>query len=89
MFHSFALCFAIQFSRYKCLKAQGVILALSKLNTEQSFTVICIAPKGLLRKEVIQPHLPIRLPCYDFTPIIYPTFGGWLPCGLPHRLRVL
>ena len=21
-----------------------------------------------LRKEVIQPHLPIRLPCYDFTP---------------------
>src|SRR5690554_4044381 len=31
-----------------------------------------------LRKEVIQPHLPIRLPCYDFTPIICPTFGGWL-----------
>ena len=28
----------------------------------------------LLRKEVIQPHLPIRLPCYDFTPIIEPTF---------------
>ena len=28
----------------------------------------------LLRKEVIQPHLPIRLPCYDFTPIIDPTF---------------
>ena len=30
---------------------------------------------SLLRKEVIQPHLPIRLPCYDFTPIIEPTFG--------------
>ena len=30
----------------------------------------------LLRKEVIQPHLPIRLPCYDFTPIIGPTFDG-------------
>ena len=29
----------------------------------------------LHRKEVIQPHLPIRLPCYDFTPIIEPTFG--------------
>ena len=28
----------------------------------------------LLRKEVIQPHLPIRLPCYDFTPVIDPTF---------------
>ena len=34
-----------------------------------------------LRKEVIQPHLPIRLPCYDFTPIICPTFGGWLLKG--------
>ncbi len=29
----------------------------------------------LLRKEVIQPHLPIRLPCYDFTPVIRPAFG--------------
>jgi len=27
---------------------------------------------------VIQPHLPIRLPCYDFTPITKPTFGGAL-----------
>ena len=32
----------------------------------------------LPRKEVIQPHLPIRLPCYDFTPVIDLTFGGWL-----------
>ena len=32
-------------------------------------------PYVLLRKEVIQPHLPIRLPCYDLTPIIEPTFG--------------
>ena len=31
----------------------------------------------LPRKEVIQPHLPIRLPCYDFTPVIDLTFGGW------------
>ena len=29
-----------------------------------------------LRKEVIQPHLPIRLPCYDFTPVIGPAFGS-------------
>ena len=28
------------------------------------------------RKEVIQPHLPIRLPCYDFTPVIGPAFGS-------------
>ena len=31
-----------------------------------------------LRKEVIQPHLPIRLPCYDFTPVIGPAFGSSL-----------
>ena len=33
---------------------------------------------NLLRKEVIQPHLPIRLPCYDFTPIIGHTLGDCL-----------
>ena len=32
----------------------------------------------ILRKEVIQPHLPIRLPCYDFTPVILPAFGSSL-----------
>ena len=31
-----------------------------------------------LRKEVIQPHLPIRLPCYDFTPVTGPAFGSSL-----------
>ena len=41
------------------------------------------------RKEVIQPHLPVRLPCYDFVPIAGPTFDGSPPCGLGHRLRVL
>ena len=40
------------------------------------------AHKILLRKEVIQPHLPVRLPCYDFVPIADPTFDhsphkGW------------
>ena len=29
----------------------------------------------ILRKEVIQPHLPVRLPCYDFVPIASPTFN--------------
>ena len=38
----------------------------------------------LLRKEVIQPHLPVRLPCYDFTPIANPTFGSSFPEGLGH-----
>ncbi len=35
----------------------------------------------LLRKEVIQPHLPVRLPCYDFTPITDPTFDSSLLKG--------
>jgi hypothetical protein len=29
-----------------------------------------------LRKEVIQPQVPLRLPCYDFTPVTNPTFNG-------------
>ena len=44
----------------------------------------------LLRKEVIQPHLPVRLPCYDFVPIAGPTFDHSPPTrGLGHGLRVL
>jgi hypothetical protein len=39
------------------------------------------------RKEVIQPQLPLRLPCYDFTPVTDSTFDCSLPCGLGHRLR--
>ena len=30
----------------------------------------------LPRKEVIQPHVPVRLPCYDFTPLTLHTFGA-------------
>jgi len=25
---------------------------------------------------VIQPQLPLQLPCYDFVPVISPAFGG-------------
>ena len=35
----------------------------------------CRSKTKLLRKEVIQPHLPVRLPCYDFVPIASPTFN--------------
>ena len=43
------------------------------LGIEPSLDASCLP-----RKEVIQPHLPIRLPCYDFTPVIDLTFGGGL-----------
>jgi hypothetical protein len=44
-----------------------------------------------LRKEVIQPHLPVRLPCYDFVLIASPTFDHSPPPKgrLGHGLRVL
>ena len=36
--------------------------------------------KGVLpRKEVIQPQLPLRLPCYDFVPVAGPTLGTCVP----------
>ena len=36
----------------------------------------------LPRKEVIQPHLPVRLPCYDFTPLTLHTFDASAPRGV-------
>ena len=68
------------YSLYSFLSFSSFLLELRSVN---SLTSHC-----LLRKEVIQPHLPIRLPCYDLTPITELTFGCCLPCGLAHRLRV-
>ena len=48
------------------------------------------ARRLLPRKEVIQPHLPVRLPCYDFVPIANPTFDHSPRTNrLGHELRVL
>jgi hypothetical protein len=38
--------------------------------TDKCERLSCVA---VSRKEVIQPHLPIRLPCYDFTPVTNPA----------------
>ncbi len=51
--------------------ATGNFRTLTILNSNTTLTLF-------LRKEVIQPHLPIRLPCYDFTPVILPAFGSSL-----------
>ena len=56
------------------------------------FTDKCECPKPLLfsRKEVIQPQVPLRLPCYDFTPVMKHTVLSGLPkvtlpnSGIPH-----
>ena len=66
------------------LSYRPVSESFGSLKTEQYIEFRCptytfrISPACLLRKEVIQPHLPIRLPCYDFTPIISSAFDGWL-----------
>jgi hypothetical protein len=56
----------------------------------------CFRASGLLRvlysrsvKEVIQPQVPLRLPCYDFAPVTRLAFGRLPPCGLRHGLRAL
>ena len=49
---------------------QGYISSLHENMTETQPLLF------FLRKEVIQPHLPIQLPCYDFTPVISPAFDG-------------
>ena len=37
----------------------------------------CQAFLSILRKEVIQPQVPLRLPCYDLVPIAEFIFGTW------------
>ena len=67
MLINYALCITHYELIYSILKIEQCSrLLLTRVN---SFCYL------LLRKEVIQPHLPIRLPCYDFTPVINPTFG--------------
>ena len=46
------------------------------LDTSLSISTLHIL--RFLRKEVIQPQVLLRLPCYDFTPVICPALGGWL-----------
>ena len=50
----------------------SAMLLMDSLTTGQQSN-----PYFFLRKEVIQPHLPIRLPCYDFTPVISPAFSSF------------
>ena len=44
------------------------------LDTSLSISTLHIL--RFLRKEVIQPQVLLRLPCYDFTPVTRPAFGG-------------
>ena len=77
---------------YSVFKEQFLESYLSKLNRNFFKThKVCILFRlfFLLRKEVIHPHVPVGIPCYDLTPIISPTLGARLLYRLPPRLRVL
>ena len=50
--------------------------------------VISLTPLVLLRKEVIQPHVPVRLPCYDLVPVTDPALGSSLQMVRPLTLGV-
>ena len=60
---------------------------LSPANLRRVSSVF-LSKNSLPRKEVIQPHLPVRLPCYDFTPLTLHTFDASAPVGFGRRLRV-
>ena len=50
------------------------------LDLDPKILLACKQDLGLLqKKEVIQPQVPLRLPCYDFIPITSPTLGRCLP----------
>ena len=40
--------------------------------------LLSLRTEELLRKEVIQPQVPLRLPCYDFTPVTSHSLGACL-----------
>ena len=61
-------------------KTSGAFRAYSFFNIKTHSTKTLL----LLRKEVIQPHLPIRLPCYDFTPVIGFALGSIFPADFGH-----
>ena len=62
--------FKEQFLREKSLKTKQNVFLLAR------YVFIF-----LHRKEVIHPHVPVGIPCYDFTPVTCPTFVGPLLKG--------
>lgn len=82
------------------LRSDKKIKFLSSVSHHRSETWLVLRPyrverlplgicSSLHRKEVIQAHLPVLLPCYDFVPVTDPTLDGSFPCGLEYRLQVL
>ena len=67
--------------RLALLQRAALLHTTPKSSREQIDLLVSLNPhRGgraiLPRKEVIQPQLPLRLPCYDFIPVAGPTFGA-------------
>ena len=58
-------------SNHLSYRPDSIVLRPGSLQVKSEWEVVSI-------KEVIQPQVPLRLPCYDFTPIIGPTVDGCL-----------
>ena len=83
---------------YKERTSQNLLCAINRDPEDSGFystasfdhrpsTALASSAGRLLRKEVIQPQVPLRLPCYDFVPITSLTLGRRPPCGLANALR--
>jgi len=62
-------------SRKRGFDKPHVSLSAGKERNREGFRTLV---PGILRKEVIQPQVPLRLPCYDFTPVADLTVAGCL-----------
>ena len=61
----------VSFQIFKEQSSFNDLISVNTVPTSRRFLHLSI-------KEVIQPHLPVRLPCYDFTPVMKPTVDAVL-----------
>ena len=60
------------------MPAVGPVISKIKVQTLHSSQFFLLQGFYLSRKEVFQPHLPVRLPCYDLAPVTSFTLGSSL-----------
>ena len=77
--HFIYFLFVIKFSKIDSLGDDPQKLNRKYFQDSTSFHQVCF----LLRKEVIHPHVPVGIPCYDLTPVINPAFDGSLLLVVP------
>ena len=53
-----------------------MIIKMTALSKTHTSTILKFSRHTFSRKEVFQPHLPVRLPCYDLAPVTSFTLGS-------------